>query len=356
MLTSKDLQFCRDHSLHVSQVMTPRSKMVVGKRGMNKQAAYDLMYDKRIESLPVPNGDGTHGLFLFDDLRRIFEEKGSIANVDQNDRLRTAAAVGTGPEEIARAQELLRGGVDVIVVETAHIHTKYGKETIMEVLRLAEGKADVVAGNISNPVSAVALGKWGVQGIKIGQGPGSICTTRVKAGIGAPQAWAVAACAQALRESNLGHIPVCADGGIVNPGDVTVAIGLGAESVMIGSLFAGTDETPGETYYDAQGKQVKKYRGMGSKAALMKPGSANRYAQGHLEASERISEGIESEVPYKGPLSLVFNELRGGLGQGMFYTGCRTIDELRRFSFPYIASSEAVREASPHDVKVTNAA
>jgi IMP dehydrogenase len=350
LVTRKDLQFCDDPSTPVSAIMTPRGNLVVAKADTDKREAYKLMRENKRESLPLLAADGTFvGLFLFADLHRIFAGESS-ANVDGNDQLRVAAAIGTGPEELERAVLLLEEKCDVLVVDTAHGYTENMRQMI-EAIRGNFSSAEIVAGNVSNPEAALGLARWGVNGVKVGQGPGSICITRTVAGIGAPQASAVGNCARALRDNGFGHIPVCADGGIVDAGDIVVALGLGASTVMLGNLLAGTDESPGEIILDAKGLRSKKYRGMGSISAMRDNRSAReRYRQDDVLPNKLVAEGVEAMVSYKGPVALVLDQLTGGLRQGMGYLGVSTISDLPKRARPFRVTSGGQYESGAHHV------
>lgn len=350
LVSKKDLQFCTDHTLPISAVMTPREQLVVADARTGKEAAYTLMCERKKEALPLLATDGTLvALYLFEDLERIFKG-GSHANVDANDQLRVGAAIGV--DDLERALLLLEKKCDVLVVDTAHGHSSAVRKMV-EAVRAERPDADIVAGNISSPEAALALAEWGVNGVKVGQGPGSICTTRTVAGIGAPQASAVGACARVLRESGFGHIPVCADGGVVDSGDIVVALALGAHTVMLGNLLAGTDEAPGEVVYDTRGNRTKKYRGMGSRVAMLANlASRERYGQGDVESRKLVAEGVEAEVPYKGSVSGVLDRLVGGVRQGAGYLGVYNIAELPRVARPFRVSQAGVRESGAHDVRV----
>jgi IMP dehydrogenase len=274
-----------------------------------------------------------------------------LANKDELGRLRVAAATGVGDDGHARAEALIGAGVDVLVVDTAHGHSSGVLAAVSRIKRLSNG-VQVVAGNVATPEGASALIEAGADAIKIGIGPGSICTTRVVAGVGVPQFSAVMETAAACREHD---IPSIADGGIRTSGDIVKAIGAGADAVMIGSLLAGTDEAPGEVFL-YQGRSYKSYRGMGSIAAMSR-GSADRYFQQEITDSLKlVPEGIEGRVGYKGPMSAVVHQLVGGLKAGMGYTGSATVDELRRNTRFRRITGAGLRESHVHDVAITREA
>jgi IMP dehydrogenase len=296
------------------------------------------------------NGDGNLvGLITIKDLLQA--KKNPNAVKDSRGRLCVGAAIGVGPDGEARAAALVAAGVDVLVIDTAHGHSK----GVIDAARATKKKypdVQLVAGNIATADAASALIDAGVDAVKVGIGPGSICTTRVVSGIGVPQISAIADCVSVAHKAG---VPVIADGGIKYSGDVVKAIAAGAHTVMIGSLFAGTDESPGEMVL-YQGRQFKSYRGMGSVGA-MKLGSKDRYAQGDIDDAEKlVPEGIEARVPYRGSLAAVLYQMVGGLRAGMGYTGCRTIDALRTNAKFVKQSSQGLRESHVHDVVVTEEA
>lgn len=278
-------------------------------------------------------------------------EKFTKANVDKNKKLRVAAACGVGPKEIIRAEALINAGVDAIVVDTAHGHSKGVIEMVRAVKKISSA-VDVIAGNVGTREACEALINAGVDGIKVGIGPGSICTTRVVAGIGVPQMQAIFDCKE-ICEKN--QIPFIADGGIKYSGDIVKALAGGASTVMIGSIFAGCEETPGEKI-EFQGKMYKSYRGMGSLGAMEK-GSKDRYGQGAVEeVSKLVPEGIEGQVPYRGELAMTLYQLLGGLRSGMGYVGARTLKDLKERARFIKISSASLQESHPHDVQITKEA
>ncbi|MDR3570701.1 MAG: IMP dehydrogenase [Candidatus Pacebacteria bacterium] len=351
LVTRKDLDVCEDEHVSVSKIMTVAEDLETAPKGIGKREAYERMRNCKRESLPLINKDGTlAGLYLFEDLKRILLGH-STANVDSNDQLRVAAAVGTSEAEMERVALLLEKKCDVIVIDTAHGHTQ-SMRLMIEAIRREFGDVEIVAGNVSDPEAAVALANWGANGIKVGQGPGSICTTRVVAGIGVPQVSAVGNCARALREAGFERIPVIADGGMENSGDLVIALSFGASCGMFGGMLAGTDEAPGEIVYDPELKQVKKYRGMGSLSAMRDSRAAReRYGQQDRAVQKLVAEGVEARVPYKGKVTLVLDKLSGGLRQGMGYLGARTIGELLHQARPFRVSPVGMRESGVHGVQ-----
>lgn len=273
------------------------------------------------------------------------------ASLDKNNRLRVAAACGVGPKELERVEALIRAGVDAVIIDTAHGHSK-GVIDMVKAVKKMSSAIDVIAGNVGTSDGCDALIKAGADGIKVGIGPGSICTTRVVAGIGIPQMQAIFDCKEICLKN---QIPFIADGGIKYSGDIVKALAGGASTVMIGSLFAGCDETPGETI-EFHGKLYKSYRGMGSLGAMEK-GSKDRYGQGAvLEASKLVPEGIEGQVPYKGALAPALYQLLGGLRAGMGYVGAATLKDLRERARFIKISSASLQESHPHDVQITKEA
>jgi len=286
-------------------------------------------------------------MYVFSDVKRIKTRSAETYNVDSKGQLRVAAAVGTGEEAFERVARLSEKNVDVIVIDTAHGDSKYVIDTLKEIKR--NYSLDVVVGNVSIGESAKRLVNAGADGIKVGQGPGSICTTRVIAGIGRPQVSAVYDCAKAIEESD---IPICADGGLRNSGDITIAIAAGAHSVMMGSMLAGTEEAPGNIIF-VEGRQWKSYRGMGSLGAMEISGSSReRYLQQQTEKNQLIPEGVEGLAPYKGRLADVIFQYIGGLRRGMGYVGAASIEELRnKGDFDRITTA-GFSESHPHDIKI----
>ncbi|MGH9262954.1 MAG: IMP dehydrogenase, partial [Acidimicrobiales bacterium] len=321
-LTNRDLRFVKDASRAISSVMT-RENLVTVPPGTTMERAKELLHEHRIEKLLVVDRSGTlRGLITIKDIEKT--ERFPNAAKDALGRLRCGAAVGAGPDRLERAQALVDAGVDVIVVDTAHGHSAGVLEAVGE-LRRTFSELPIVGGNVATAEGAEALIKAGVSGVKVGVGPGSICTTRIVAGVGVPQLTAVFDAVEMA--SRLG-VPVISDGGVKYSGDVVKALAAGARTVMIGSLFAGTDEAPGEVIL-YQGRSYKVYRGMGSLGAMAE-GSRDRYFQSHVEdAGKLVPEGIEGRVPYRGSLGSSVLQLIGGLRAGMGYCGAPTLAELR---------------------------
>ncbi|HYV18276.1 MAG TPA: IMP dehydrogenase [Verrucomicrobiae bacterium] len=349
ILTNRDLRFETRTDLPVASVMT-KEDLVTVPVGTTLEAAKSILHQHKIEKLLVVDRENhLKGLITVKDIQKMI--KYPLACKDQFGRLRVGAAVGVGPDTRDRAKALLDARVDVLVVDTAHGHSAGVLETVKS-LRAAHPDVDLVAGNIATGEAAADLIKLGVDGVKVGIGPGSICTTRVVTGVGVPQVTAVAACALAAKASG---VPIIADGGIKYSGDVTKAIAAGASSVMIGSLFAGTEESPGETIL-YQGRTFKAYRGMGSLGA-MKRGSADRYFQESAAGDDKlVPEGIEGMVPYKGSLQALVPQLVGGLRAGMGYCGAKDIETLRREAKFIRVTSAGLKESHAHDVVITKEA
>jgi IMP dehydrogenase len=352
ILTNRDIRFERNLEQRVRDCMT--TKLITVEEGVGVEQAKELLHKHRIEKLVVVDANGKmRGLITIKDIMKA--ESHPQAAKDDKGRLRVGAAVGVGEDREARVQALLNAGCDVIVVDTAHGHAK-GVQDAVRSLRKNFPDIQIIAGNVATAEGYTALVKAGADCVKIGIGPGSICTTRVVAGVGVPQITAVAECAKAAEK--LGK-PIISDGGVKYSGDVAKAIAAGAHTVMIGSLFAGTDEAPGEVILYG-GRSYKQYRGMGSLGA-MQAGSRDRYFQGHLSSSEAdtqklVPEGIEGRVPYKGPLSASIYQLIGGVKAAMGYTGCRTIEELRQKARFVKISQAGLRESHVHDVIITKEA
>ncbi len=348
ILTNRDVRFERRLSQPVGDMMT--KQLVTVREGVEIDEAKDLLHRHRIEKLLVVDGEGKlRGLITIKDIEQA--EENPIAAVDERGRLRVGAAVGVGPDRDARIEALLAAGVDVICIDTAHGHSR-GVLDAVRATRQKFGKINLVAGNVATGDATAALIDAGADAVKIGVGPGSICTTRVVAGVGVPQLTAVADAAAAAKGSGC---PIISDGGIKYSGDVAKAIAAGAHTVMIGSLFAGTDEAPGEVIL-YQGRSYKSYRGMGSIGA-MKEGSKDRYFQADVEAPQKlVPEGIEGRVPYKGSLRDSLYQLVGGLRASMGYLGCATIEEMHEKARFIKISPQGLRESHVHDVIITKEA
>ena len=349
IVTNRDLRFVSDNDLRVADVMTSKN-LVTAKVGIDLEHSKALLHEHRIEKLLVVDDDGAlKGLITIKDLEKI--KKYPHATKDEFGRLLVGAAIGVSEEVEEHTARLVDAGVDVVVLDSAHGHSA-GVIRSIEMVRGAFPDLQVVAGNIATAEAAEDLIKAGVNAIKVGVGPGSICTTRIVAGVGVPQITALRDC---VRVSSKYDIPVIADGGIKHSGDLAKAIGVGASTIMIGSLFAGTDETPGETFL-YQGRTYKGYRGMGSLGA-MSQGSSDRYFQAETSATSKlVPEGIEGKVPYRGPLANVIYQLLGGLRSGMGYVGAATIEELQQKAQFVRISAAGLRESHVHDVIITKEA
>lgn len=344
ILTAADIKFASDNKARVTDVMT--SNVISAPPETTLQDAYRLMKKHRIGKLPLVNGEGKlAGLYSFSDVRTLVENVEPMYNRDARYRLRVGAAIGPSDQE--RVAILAKEDVDVVVVDTAHGHSK-GVIDMVKWVKANYPAIDVIAGNIATGEAALALMEAGADAVKVGIGPGSICTTRVVAGVGIPQITAIYECAKALK----GEIPIVADGGIRHSGDVPKAIVAGAAVIMAGSLFAGTDESPGEKIIH-QGRQYVVYRGMGSLAA-MREGAASRerYGQGNSREEDLVPQGIEGIIPYTGSVRKVMVQFCGGLRASMGYCGCRSIPELQQRGRFIRVSLAGVTEAHPHDVKI----
>ncbi|MFK8000068.1 MAG: IMP dehydrogenase [Polyangiales bacterium] len=347
ILTSRDVRFEQNLAQPVSQLMT--KKLVTASPGVSVEQAQRLLHEHRIEKLLVVEDGKLIGLITIRDLLQA--ERFPLAVKDDLGRLRVGAAIGVGADREERVAALAGAGVDVIVIDTAHGHSKGVIDAVRQTKREFPS-VELVAGNIATAAAATALIEAGADAIKVGIGPGSICTTRIVTGIGVPQVTAISDCAAVARKHG---VPVIADGGIKYSGDVVKAIACGASTVMIGSLFAGTDESPGDLVL-YQGRSFKSYRGMGSIGA-MRLGSKDRYGQGDVhDAQKLVPEGIEGRVPYRGPLGAIVYQLVGGLRAGMGYTGSRTMDDLQTKTQFLKQSSQGLRESHVHDVVVTEEA
>ncbi len=349
ILTNRDLRFEQDITRPISELMT-KENLITVPLGTDLEEAKKLLNEHRIEKLPVVDDQfNLKGLITFKDINK--KLKFPLACKDEFGRLRVGAAVGVGKDLKERASALIDAHVDVLVVDTAHGHSK-GVIDAVKNLKKWFGDIEVMAGNVATSEGAKALIDVGADGVKVGVGPGSICTTRMVSGAGMAQLTAIM---QAAEECDEHGIPVCADGGVKYSGDVAKAIGAGANSVMIGSLFAGTDESPGELIL-YQGRSFKTYRGMGSIGA-MKQGSKDRYFQEEVQSEAKfVPEGIEGRVPYKGPVSQMVFQLIGGLRSGMGYSGAKDIDEFRRCAKFVQITTAGLRESHVHDVIITREA
>lgn len=348
ILTNRDLRFETRMELKVSQVMK-RDKLITAPEGTSLEKAREILHEHRIEKLPVVNKHfELKGLITIKDIEKRIKYPNACK--DTHGRLRVGAALGVGPETRDRVDLLVKAGVDVVVVDTAHGHSQAVLDTV-KMVRKAYPKLDIIAGNIATAQAAKDLVKAGVDAVKVGVGPGSICTTRMVSGAGMPQLTAIADCAGALAGSG---IPVIADGGIKYSGDITKALAAGASVVMLGSLLAGTEEAPGETVL-FQARTYKVYRGMGSIGA-MERGGGDRYGQGGRPTPKLVPEGIEGRVPYKGLLAPHIYQMVGGVKSGMGYCGCKTIPDLQQKATFIRQTLAGLREGHVHDVIITKEA
>jgi IMP dehydrogenase len=348
ILTSRDLRFNDDDSRPIREAMTSKG-LVTAPVGTTLEAARKLLHEHRIEKLPVVDAKNRlRGLITVKDIQKKLDFPRACK--DTRGRLRVGGAVGVGDEAIVRAGLMAEAGVDVVTIDTAHGHTSSVVDTITKIKKKHK-TLPVIAGNVATAAGTRDLIKAGVDAVKVGMGPGAICTTRVVAGAGVPQITAILDCAAVASKAG---IPIIADGGIKYSGDIVKAIAAGADVVMIGSLFAGTDETPGEIVL-YEGRSFKAYRGMGSIEA-MKSGSRDRYGQSGVEEAKLVAEGIEGRVPYKGRLSDSIYQLVGGLRAGLGYCGTRTLGELRERGRFMMVTTAALRESHPHDVIITKEA
>lgn len=344
LVTNRDIRFERNPKRKVAELMTPFGKLIVAYKGISLENARDILHENKIEKLPIIEEDGTlAGLITIKDIRSVIEHPNAAR--DKKGRLLVGAAVGTSEDTLVRVEKLIDAGVDVIVVDTAHGHSKKVIETVKKI-KSEFPNIQVIAGNVATAEATEALINAGADAVKVGIGPGSICTTRVVAGIGVPQLTAIFDCAEVAKKYN---VPIIADGGIRFSGDIVKAIAAGAETVMLGSIFAGTEEAPGETIL-YQGRKYKSYRGMGSLGAMSR-GSADRYFQSKNQ--KFIPEGVEGMVPYKGSVKDVVYQLIGGLRSGMGYVGAANIKELQEKAKFVKITPASVKESHPHDIIIT---
>ncbi|MEJ5230083.1 MAG: IMP dehydrogenase [Pseudothermotoga sp.] len=344
LITNRDIRFEEDYARSVRELMTPMSQLIVAEPSISLEEAKQILHANKIEKLPlVDSQNRLVGLITIKDIMSVVEHP--LAARDSKGRLIVGAAVGTGGETLARVQALKEAQVDFIVVDTAHGHSKRVIETVKQI-KANFPELCVVAGNVATQEGALALIDAGADCIKVGIGPGSICTTRVVAGVGVPQLTAIMECAKVCKAHG---VTLIADGGIRYSGDIVKALAAGADSVMIGSIFAGTEEAPGDAIL-YQGRKYKAYRGMGSEAA-MKKGSADRYFQS--ENFKFVPEGVEGMVPYKGTVKDVVHQLIGGLRSGMGYIGAKDLQELREKALFIRVTSAGVKESHPHDIIIT---
>ena len=350
IVTNRDLRFEDNLNQPVKNVMTPRERLVTVAEGANKDEIMRLLHQHRLERLLViDKDDHLRGLITVKDIQKSSDHP--FACKDTDERLRVGAAVGTGEDTEKRVDLLVSAGVDLIVVDTAHGHSK-GVLDRVKWIKKHFPNTDVIGGNIATADAAKALIDHGADGVKVGIGPGSICTTRIVAGVGVPQVTAIANVAEILNKKN---IPFIADGGIRYSGDIAKAIAAGASSVMLGSMFAGTEEAPGEVEL-YQGRSYKSYRGMGSIGAMQK-GSSDRYFQDSENNAEKlVPEGIEGRVPYKGPVLNVIHQLMGGLRASMGYVGVQNITEMHKKATFVQITNAGIKESHVHDVQITKEA
>ena len=352
IVTHRDLRFERNFDAPVTTVMTPKERLITVRENAPKDEVLALLHRHRIEKVLVVDGAGLlKGMITVKDFQKATEFPRACK--DPSGRLRVGAAVGTNPDTLDRVAQLAESGVDVVVVDTSHGHS-LGVLQMVSRIKKAFPHLDVIGGNIVTAEAALALVEAGADGVKVGIGPGSICTTRIVAGVGVPQISAVANVAAALAKSG---VPLIADGGIRFSGDIAKALAAGAHTVMLGGMFAGTEESPGDVEL-YQGASYKSYRGMGSLGAIsQRHGSADRYFQDtKTELEKLVPEGIEGRVPYKGSLVAILHQLAGGLRAAMGYTGSRNIEELRTKPRFVRITNAGVRESHVHDVKITKEA
>jgi IMP dehydrogenase len=347
ILTNRDVRFANDLNQPISALMT--RNVITVKENVGAEEARRLLHKHRIEKLVVVDDEGfCVGLITVKDMEKA--QNHPEACKDPQGRLRVAAATGVGHDGIARAEALIDAGVDVLIVDTAHGHSQMVLDTVKAISKL-EKTVDLIGGNVATGDATQALIDSGADGIKVGIGPGSICTTRMIAGVGVPQLTAITECSEVAKKQS---IPIIADGGIKYSGDIAKAIAGGAFAVMVGSLLAGTDETPGEVFL-FQGRSYKSYRGMGSLGAMAR-GSADRYFQAEIETLKLVPEGIEGQVPYKGPSANVIHQLVGGLKSAMGYTGNKNITEMQNNCVFKRISNAGLKESHVHDVTITREA
>ena len=350
IVTSRDFRYADNMDAQVSSIMTPHDELITVEEGTPQETVKKLMHENRIEKVLVIDQSGAlGGLVTMKDIEKSAEHPD--ATKDNSGSLMVGAALGTSPDTFERAKALYEAGVDLFVIDSAHGHSKNVIETI-KIIKKEFPSIDVIGGNIATPEGALELVKAGADAVKVGMGPGSICTTRIIAGIGVPQISAILDIKEALKKMDVGII---ADGGIRFSGDIAKAIAAGADSVMLGGLFAGTEEAPGKVEL-FQGRSFKTYRGMGSIGAMTERQDANRYMQEDTDVDKLVPEGIEGRVPYKGLVINVINQLIGGLRQSMGYIGCKTIEEVHQNSEFVEITNAGMTESHVHDVMITKEA
>ncbi len=351
IVTSRDFRYADNMEDPVSSIMTPFDKLVTVKEGTSQDSVKKMMYENRIEKiLVIDDNDALSGLVTMKDIEKSAEHPD--ATKDSSGRLMVGAALGTGTDTLDRAKALYEVGVDVFVIDSAHGHSKNVLDTI-KLVRKHFPSVEIIGGNVATPEGAIAIVDAGADAIKVGMGPGSICTTRIIAGIGVPQITAI----MTIREALVGKgVSLIADGGIRFSGDIAKAIAAGADSVMMGGLFAGTEEAPGEVEL-FQGRSFKTYRGMGSIGAMTdRKEASNRYLQDDVDPEKLVPEGIEGRVPYKGLVISVIDQLIGGVRQSMGYVGCKTIDAMKKDSQFIEITNAGMAESHVHDVMITKEA
>ncbi len=350
IVTGRDFRYAENMDSNVSTIMTPFEKLVTVDEGFAQEDVMQLMYQNRIEKvLVLDENKNLSGLVTMKDIEKSAQHPN--ATKDNSGRLRVAAAIGTEENTLERAEALFEAGVDVFVIDSAHGHSKNVLQTI-KAIRNEFNDIEIIGGNIATADAAIELAKAGVNAVKVGMGPGSICTTRIIAGIGVPQITAILQIKEALKKNN---VKIIADGGIRFSGDIAKAISAGADSVMLGSLFAGTEEAPGKVEL-FQGRSFKTYRGMGSIGAMTERNDANRYLQENIQSDKLVPEGIEGRVPYKGLVINVINQLEGGLRQSMGYVGCKDIRAMQLESQFVEITNAGMAESHVHDVMITKEA
>ena len=350
IVTSRDFRYADNPSDPVSTIMTPKEKLITVMEGTDQEEVKKLMYNNRIEKILVIDPDGSlTGLVTMKDIEKSAEHP--FATKDLRGQLRVGAALGTGDDTLDRAKALAIAGVDLFVVDSAHGHSR----NVIEMIKLIKKEfkeIDVMGGNVATPEGAIALRDAGADAIKIGMGPGSICTTRIIAGMGVPQITAILSIKDKFKSN---EVPLIADGGIRFSGDVSKALAAGADAVMLGGIFAGTEEAPGEVEL-YQGRSFKTYRGMGSLGAMSERNDVNRYSQDGVEKEKMVPEGVEGRVPFKGWVVSVIDQLTGGIKQSMGYVGCKTIPEMQKDTQFIEITNAGMMESHVHDVMITKEA
>jgi IMP dehydrogenase len=350
IVTSRDFRYADNPLDPVSSIMTPKDKLITVMEGTDQEEVKKLMYNNRIEKiLVIDSSDSLTGLVTMKDIEKSAEHP--FATKDSRGQLRVGAALGTGEDTLDRAKALSIAGVDLFVVDSAHGHSKNVLETI-KLIKKEFKDIDVMGGNVATPEGAIALRDAGADAIKIGMGPGSICTTRIIAGMGVPQITAILSIKEKFKSND---IPLIADGGIRFSGDVSKALAAGADAVMLGGIFAGTEEAPGEVEL-YQGRSFKTYRGMGSLGAMSERNDVNRYSQDGVEKEKMVPEGVEGRVPFKGWVVSVIDQLTGGIRQSMGYVGCKTILQMQNDTQFVEITNAGMMESHVHDVMITKEA